>query len=63
MAAGRAGHGSHAVLGKAGEVFNAYDCTDTTNRVGAYSLLEPTAHPTMENHHKVERTIFGQIAR
>jgi hypothetical protein len=27
----------------------------------ACSLLEPAACPTREDHHKVERTIFGEI--
>jgi hypothetical protein len=39
--------------------FVAYDCTNLTNRVDAYSLLEPAACPTREDHHEVERTIFG----
>jgi hypothetical protein len=31
--------------------------------VGAYSLLEPAACPTTEDHHEVEQTIFGEIVR
>jgi hypothetical protein len=42
--------------------FVAYDCANGTNRVDAYSLLEPAACPTNEDHHVVERTIFGWSA-
>jgi hypothetical protein len=41
--------------------FVAYDCANGTNRVDAYSLLEPAACPTHDDHHEVERTIFGEI--
>ncbi len=34
-----------------------------TNRVDAYSLLEAATCPTTEDHHKVERTIFGEIVQ
>jgi hypothetical protein len=43
--------------------FVAYDCANGTNRVDAYSLLGPAACPTTEDHHKVERTIFGEIVK
>ncbi len=43
--------------------FVAYDCANGTNRVDAYSLLEPAACPTHEDHHEVERTIFGEIVQ
>jgi hypothetical protein len=43
--------------------FAAYDCANTTNRVNAYSLLEPAACPTTKDHHEVERTIFGEIVQ
>ncbi len=43
--------------------FVAYDCANSTNRVDAYSLLEPAACPTREDHHEVERTIFGEIVQ
>jgi hypothetical protein len=43
--------------------FVAYDCTNSNNRVDAYSLLEPAACPTREDHHEVERTIFGEIVQ
>jgi hypothetical protein len=39
--------------------FVTYDFA--TRRVDAYSLLEPAACPTTEDHHEVERTIFGEI--
>ncbi len=43
--------------------FVAYDCANSTNRVDAYSLLEPAACPTHGDHHEVERTIFGEIVQ
>ncbi len=43
--------------------FVAYDCANGTNRVNAYSLLEPAACPTREDHHEVEHTIFGEIVQ
>jgi hypothetical protein len=43
--------------------FVAYDCANGTNRVDAYSLLESAACPTHEDHHEVERTIFGEIVQ
>jgi hypothetical protein len=43
--------------------FVAYDCANGTNRVDTYSLLEPAACPTREDHHEVERTIFGEIVQ
>ncbi len=42
--------------------FVAYDYSNSTNRVGAYFMLEPATCPTTEHHHEVERTIFGDIA-
>jgi hypothetical protein len=39
----------------------AYDCANGTTRVDAYSLLEPAACPTKEDHYKAERTIFWEI--
>jgi hypothetical protein len=43
--------------------FVAYDCANCTNRVDAYSLLEPAACPTTKHHHEVERTIFGETVQ
>jgi hypothetical protein len=43
--------------------FVAYDCANSTNRMDAYSLLEPAACPTHGDHHEVERTIFGEIVQ
>jgi hypothetical protein len=41
----------------------AYGCTNPTNRVDAYSLLESAACPTKDHHNMVERTIFGEIVQ
>ncbi len=43
--------------------FVAYDCANGTNRVDAYSLLEPATCPTHDVHHEVERTIFVETVR
>jgi hypothetical protein len=59
VAAGRAGYYVHAVLALV-MGFVAYDCANATNRVDAYSLLEPAVCPTTEDHHKVKRTTFGE---
>ncbi len=66
-----AGHGHDSDAGHVGLVrqelvvmgFVAYDCANSTNRVDAYSLLEPAACPTTEQHHKVERIIFSEIVQ
>jgi hypothetical protein len=41
--------------------FVVYDGANATNRVDAYSLLEPAACATIEDHQDVERTIFEEI--
>ncbi len=43
--------------------FVAYDCSNATNRVDAYSLLEPSACPTSKHHHEFQRIIFGEIVQ
>jgi len=43
--------------------FMAYDCTNTTNRVDVYSLLEAAVCPSATPHHMVECTIFGEIVQ
>jgi hypothetical protein len=43
--------------------FVANDCANGTNRVDSYSLMEPAACPTTEDHHEVERTIFREIVQ
>jgi hypothetical protein len=43
--------------------FMAYDCTNTTNRVDVYSLLEAAVCPSATPHHMVEWTIFGEIVQ
>ena len=41
----------------------AYGCVNTSNRVDAYSLLQPAECPTATPVHEVERTIFGEIVQ
>jgi hypothetical protein len=43
--------------------FVAYNCTKGTNSVDAYYLLKPAACRATEDHHEVERTIFGEIVQ
>jgi hypothetical protein len=50
-------------VGEAGHGLCAYDCANVTNRVDAYSLLEPATCPTMEDHYEVEQTIFGETVQ
>jgi hypothetical protein len=43
--------------------FKAYVCTNASNRVDVYSLLEPAACPSATPHHAVERMIFSEIVQ
>jgi hypothetical protein len=66
LAAGSCGHACHAgVLRLDGLLmgFVAYDCSNATNRVDAYSLLEPSACPISKHHHEFQRIIFGEIVQ
>ncbi len=49
-------------IGPAG-AFNAYDCTNRSNVVEAYSLLEPDACPSSSRDGEVETTVFGEIVQ
>ncbi len=43
--------------------FVAYDCSNSSNRMDAYSLLESAVCPTTEHHGEVEWTIFGETVQ
>jgi hypothetical protein len=43
------------------EAFTAYDCTNRSNVVEAYSLLEPDACANMGRDGEVETTVYGEI--
>jgi hypothetical protein len=43
--------------------FTAYDCSNWTNVVEAYSLLEPDAYANMGKDGEVETTVYGEIVQ
>jgi hypothetical protein len=45
------------------EAFTAYDCTNRSNVVEAYSLLEPDACANSGRDGEVETTVFGEIVQ
>jgi hypothetical protein len=51
------------LLGQAVEGFNAYDCSNRSNIVDSYSLLESDACANMGKEGEVERTVYGEIVQ
>jgi hypothetical protein len=49
------------LAGNPAEAFTAYDCTNRSNVVEAYSLLEPEACANTGKDGEVETTVFGEI--
>jgi hypothetical protein len=45
------------------EGFTAYDCSNRSNVVESYSLLEPDACATMGKDGEVETTVYGEIVQ
>ncbi len=45
------------------EAFTAYDCTNRSNVVEAYSLLEPDACANIRKDGEVETTVYGEIVQ
>ncbi len=45
------------------EGFTAYDCSNRSNIVEAYSLLEPDACANMGKEGEVETTVYGEIVQ
>jgi hypothetical protein len=43
--------------------FTAYDCSNRSNVVESYSLLEPDACPNMGRDEEVETTVYGEIVQ
>jgi hypothetical protein len=49
--------------GQAVEAFTAYDCSNGSNIVESYSLLEPDACANMGKEGEVETTVYGEIVQ
>jgi hypothetical protein len=49
--------------GQAVEGFTAYDCSNRSNNVESYSLLEPDACANMGKEGEVEKTVYGEIVQ
>jgi hypothetical protein len=49
--------------GRAVEGFTAYDCSNRSNIVESYSLLEPDACANMGKEGEVETTVYGEIVQ
>jgi hypothetical protein len=49
--------------GQAVEAFTAYDCSNRSNIVESYSLLEPDACANMGKEGEVETTVYGEIVQ
>jgi hypothetical protein len=49
--------------GHPAEGFTAYDCSNRSNIVEAYSLLEPDACANMDKEGEVETTVYGEIVQ
>jgi hypothetical protein len=51
------------ISGQAVEGFTAYDCSNRSNIVESYSLLEPDACANMGNKGEVEMTVYREIVQ
>jgi hypothetical protein len=51
------------IRGQPAEGFTAYDCSNRSNIVEAYSLLEPDACANMGKEGEVETTVYGEIVQ
>jgi hypothetical protein len=51
------------ISGHPAEGFTAYDCSNRSNVVEAYSLLEPDACANMGKEGEVETTVYGEIVQ
>jgi hypothetical protein len=49
--------------GQAGKAFTAYDCSNRSNIVESYSLLEPDACANMSKEGEVDTTVYGEIVQ
>ncbi len=50
-------------IGNPAVAFIAYDCSNSTNLVEAYSLLEPDACANMGKDGEVETSVYGEVAQ
>jgi hypothetical protein len=51
------------LVGNPVNAFIAYDCSNSTNLVEAYSLLEPDACANMGKDGEVETSVYGEVAQ
>jgi hypothetical protein len=51
------------LVGNPVDAFIAYDCSNSTNLVEAYSLLEPDACANMGKDGEVETSVYGEVAQ
>ncbi len=51
------------LIGSPAVAFIAYDCSNSTNLVEAYSLLEPDACANMGKDGEVETSVYGEVAQ
>jgi hypothetical protein len=51
------------LVGRPVDAFIAYDCSNNTNLVEAYSLLEPDACANMGKDGEVETSMYGEVAQ
>jgi hypothetical protein len=51
------------LVGSTVDAFIAYDCSNNTNLVEAYSLLEPDACANMGKDGEVETSVYGEVAQ
>jgi hypothetical protein len=49
--------------GKPTEAFNAYDCSNRSNLVESYSLLEPEACAASDGNGERETVVYGEIVQ
>jgi hypothetical protein len=50
-------------MGSLADAFIAYDCSNSTNLIEAYSLLEPDACANMGKDGEVETSVYGEVAQ
>jgi hypothetical protein len=50
------------LMGSPATAFIAYDCSNSTNLVEAYSLLEPDTCANMGKDGEVETSVYGEVA-
>jgi hypothetical protein len=51
------------LMGSLATAFIAYDCSNSTNLVEAYSLLEPDTCANMGKDGEVETSVYGEVAQ